>query len=115
MLQNRPNARLRDPDRPILAPRRQLSEPDVPLAHRVIPQTRDAFLRLARAVVRHGTMVQHMGEEATSMEYWTRGFVDKAAGVKILENGPEEEDEEYVVESYLEWAESGRSELKALE
>jgi hypothetical protein len=67
MPQNRPNARLRDQDRPIPAPRRQLPGPDVPPAHRIIPQTRDAFLSLARTVVRHGRMVQHMGEEGTSV------------------------------------------------
>ena len=67
MPQNRPNARLRDVDRPIPAPRRQLPGPDVPSVHHVIPQTREAFFSLARAVVRHSTMVQHMGEEGTSV------------------------------------------------
>ena len=67
MPQNRPNARLRYLNRPIPAPRRQLPGPDVPPVHRVIPQTRDAYLSLAWAVVRHSTMVQHMGEEGTSI------------------------------------------------
>ena len=35
--------------------------------HRVIPQTRDAYLSLARVFVFHSTMVQHMGEEGTSV------------------------------------------------
>ena len=67
MPQNQPNAMLRDVDRPILAPRRQLPGLDVPPVHHFIPQTRDAFLSLARAIVRHSTMVQHMGEEGTSV------------------------------------------------
>ena len=50
---------------PIPAPRRQFPRPDVPPIHRVIPQTRDAYLSLAWAVVRHIIMVQHMGEEGT--------------------------------------------------
>ena len=41
--------------------------PDVPPVHHVIPQTHDAYLSLAWAVVRHSTMVQHMGEEGTSI------------------------------------------------
>ena len=65
--QNRPNARLRDVDCPIPAPRRKLPGPDVPPVHHVIPQTREAFLSLAWAVVRHSTMVQHMGEEGESV------------------------------------------------
>ena len=67
MPQNRTNAKLRDIDCPILAPRRQFPGLDVPPVHRVIPQTHDAFLSLARAVVRHSTMAQHMGEEGTSV------------------------------------------------
>jgi hypothetical protein len=42
-------------------------------------------------------------------------LVLQAVGVKILENGPEEEEEEEVVESYLEWVESGRIGLNAWE
>ena len=41
--------------------------PNVPPVYRVIPQTCDAFLSLARAVVHHSTIVQHMGEEGTSV------------------------------------------------
>ena len=33
----------------------------------MIPQTREAFFSLARAIVRHSTMVQHMGEDGTSV------------------------------------------------
>ena len=63
--QNLPNARLQDVGHPILAPRRQFPGPDVPPVHRIIPQTRDAYLSLTREVVRQSTMVQHMGEEGT--------------------------------------------------
>ena len=41
--------------------------PDVPPVHHVIPHTHEAFLSLAWAVVLHSTMVQHMGEEGTSV------------------------------------------------
>ena len=41
--------------------------PDVTPVHRVIPQTHDAYLSLAWAVVHHSTMAQHMGEEGTSV------------------------------------------------
>ena len=44
-----------------------MARPDVPPLHHVIPQTHDAFFILARAVVRHSTMVQHMGEDGTSV------------------------------------------------
>ena len=37
MPQNQPNARFRDVDRPILAPRRQFPGLDVPPVHHVIP------------------------------------------------------------------------------
>ena len=67
MPQNQPNSRLRDVDLPILSPHRQLPGIDFPPVHHVIPHTRDAFLSLAWAVVCHSTMVQHMGEEGTSV------------------------------------------------
>ena len=44
-----------------------MPRPDVPPVHRVIPQTRDAYLSLARVVFHHSSMVQHMGEQGTSI------------------------------------------------
>ena len=61
MPQNRPNARVQDPNRPIPAPRAPLHGPDVPPATRVVSETRDAFLTLARVVLRHSTTLQQMG------------------------------------------------------
>ena len=65
MPQNRPNSRLRDVDHPIPTPRRKFPGLDVPHVHHVIPQKHDAFFSLARVVVHHSTMLQHMGEEGT--------------------------------------------------
>ena len=64
MPQNRPNARVQDPNRPIPAPRAPLHGPDVPPATHVVAETRDAFLTLARVVLRHSTTLQQMGGDA---------------------------------------------------
>ena len=64
MPQNRPNARVQDPNHPIPAPRAPLHGPDVPPATRVVAETRDAFLSLARVVLRHSTTLQQMGGDA---------------------------------------------------
>ena len=64
MPQNRPNARVQDPNHPIPAPRTPLHGPDVPLATRVVAETRDSFLTLAQVVLRHSTTLQQMGGDA---------------------------------------------------
>ena len=64
MPQNRPNARVQDSNCPIPAPRAPLHGPDVPPTTRVVAETRDAFLSLARVVLRHNTTLQQMGGDA---------------------------------------------------
>lgn len=67
MPQNRPNVRHGDANCPAPPPRRQLPKPDVPLAHHLIPHTQEAFLSLAKAIVRHSTIIERMDQEGKSL------------------------------------------------
>ena len=73
---NLTNSRLRDLDLPICAPRKQFPGLDVPPVHRVSPHTCDAYLSLARVVVFHSTMVQHMGVKGHMSQLWYIHEVD---------------------------------------
>ena len=64
MPQNRPNARVQDPNRPIPAPHAPLHGLDVPPATRVVAETRDVYMTLARVVLFHSTTLQQMGGDA---------------------------------------------------
>lgn len=67
MPQNRPGARLRDANRPIPPARQPLPRIDVPPTHELVPQTQQAFLTLAQAVARHGTVFEQMDEAGPSV------------------------------------------------
>ena len=66
MPRHRPNARHRDANPQIPAPRAQLPRADIPPAHDMVSQTQDAFFTLAEMVSRHTATIDQRAPSSSA-------------------------------------------------